>query len=331
MDLKKLELYNEYTREDVYEIFDGGITKFTRGAGVWGLHGIVKIPNREHDYVFFVTFGQDKLGVEFKESINKDGILTWQSQKRHTLNHPRILEFIHHDHTKHNIYLFLRTSKKSEPFTYMGRLAYISHDPEVEQPVHFKWQLLDWGEEESVEGLKLDKTEEHIANEEIVRNHLIETSLPERKERKERVSSFHSKHVDFAEKHKKNTNLGLSGELLVLEYTRSQLIQAGRQDLADRVIHKSVVEGDGAGYDIESFKEDGSPLYIEVKTTKGGINSEFFISPNELAFSEEHADDYELIRVYEYNSKFNSGKFYKLVGNLNRKLNLKPTQYTARV
>lgn len=120
------------------------------------------------------------------------------------------------------------------------------------------------------------------------------------------------------------------GELLVFDYIHTQFINAGRHDLAEKIIHTSVVEGDGAGYDIRSFKEDGSPLYLEVKTTKGGINSDFFISPNELAFSEEHSSSYQLIRVYEYNSSTNSGKFYKVEGNLNKKLNLKPVQYSAR-
>nr|WP_232790060.1 DUF3883 domain-containing protein [Bacillus sp. SN10] len=81
---------------------------------------------------------------------------------------------------------------------------------------------------------------------------------------------------------------------------------------------------------MRSFKEDGSPLYLEVKTTTGGINSDFFISPNELAFAEEHSNSYQLIRVYEYNVATNSGKFYKIEGNLNKKLNLKPVQYSAR-
>src|SRR5215468_5348673 len=29
------------------------------------------------------------------------------------------------------------------PYTYLGRLAYITHDPERERPVHFQWQLID--------------------------------------------------------------------------------------------------------------------------------------------------------------------------------------------
>jgi hypothetical protein len=336
--LKPLELLKQYNREDVYNIFDG-VTPFTPGAGTWGIHGIVKIPNRSSDYVFFVTFGQDKLGQEFNESITEDGVLTWQSQKKQGFNHPQILDFISHNHHIHNIYLFLRTrttnleTKKTEPFTYMGKLAYLSHDLEKERPVFFKWQLLEFESLTEVDFTPLDLTlvKEEAASFEVKENSLVETCEPEKRERKERKNTFNAKKNDFEVSNKKNAKIGLLGELLVLDYIHKQLIAAGRKDLAEKVIHTSVVEGDGAGYDIRTFKENGSPLYLEVKTTKGGINSEFFISPNELAFSEEHADDFQLIRVYEYNSKTNSGKYYKIEGNLNYKLNLKPVQYSARV
>ncbi|WP_257147207.1 hypothetical protein [Bacillus wiedmannii] len=90
--MKKLELLNQYTREDIYNIFDG-VTPFTPGAGTWGIHGIVKIPDRPREYVFFVTFGQDKLGQEFKESITEKGVLTWQSQKKQGLKTSPNLRF----------------------------------------------------------------------------------------------------------------------------------------------------------------------------------------------------------------------------------------------
>lgn len=337
LKLKPLELLKQYNREDVYNIFDG-VTPFTPGAGTWGIHGIVKIPNRSRDYVFFVTFGQDKLGQEFKESITEDGVLTWQSQKKQGFNHPQILDFIIHDHQKHNIYLFLRTrktnleTKKTEPFTYMGRLAYLAHDLTKEHPVFFKWQLLEFEpSNEDFTALDLTLLKEEFASVDVKENSLLETSEPEKRERNERKNTFSARKSDFEVINNRNSKIGLQGELLVLNYSHMQLINAGRHDLAEKIIHTSVVEGDGAGYDIRSFKEDGSPLYLEVKTTKGGINSEFFISPNELAFSEEHADAYQLIRVYEYNSTTNSGKFYKIVGNLNEKLNLRPMQYSARI
>ncbi|MED0975526.1 DUF3427 domain-containing protein [Bacillus paranthracis] len=335
--MKKLELLNQYTREDIYNIFDG-VTPFTPGAGTWGIHGIVKIPDRPREYVFFVTFGQDKLGQEFKESITEKGVLTWQSQKKQGLKHPQILDFISHDHQRHNIYLFLRTRKinpktnKTEPFTYMGRLAYLAHDLEKEHPVLFKWQLLDFelSTNEDCTALDLTLVKELSTSYDVKENSLLETSEPEKRGRQERENNFSAKKNDFEVSNKKNKKIGFLGELLVFDYIHTQFINAGRHDLAEKIMHTSVVEGDGAGYDIRSFKEDGSPLYLEVKTTKGGINSDFFISPNELAFSEEHSNSYQLIRVYEYNSVTNSGKFYKIEGNLNKKLNLRPVQYSAR-
>ncbi|BDH62875.1 hypothetical protein MTP04_30050 [Lysinibacillus sp. PLM2] len=123
----KLELYKQYNRKDVHDIFDP-FSNFSTGSGTWGIHGIVKIPNREGDYVFFVTFGQSKLGHAFDEEITEDGILTWQSQPRQTFEDLVIKNLINHDHLKNNIYLFLRTrktnpqTKKTEPFTYLGNV-----------------------------------------------------------------------------------------------------------------------------------------------------------------------------------------------------------------
>lgn len=326
--MNKLILHDKYTREDVHAIFDGGITKFTAGAGIWGLHGIVKIPNRKHDYVFFVTIGQDKLGVTFKESLTEDGILTWQSQKKHTLDHERILEFIAHDYTKHNIYLFLRPDKKQKEFRYMGRLAYVNHDTNLENPVHFKWQVIDWKEEVKFEDIEIVQSEENTNG---LKNILIQTEVPKRKDRKKYQRKFSASKSDYIARSEKNSKLGLAAELLVLRHVKEELIKAGKPDLAGKVVHTSVVEGDGAGYDIQSFRADGSYLYIEVKATKGGMDSEFFISPNELAFSEENSSSFELIRVYDYSFKNDCGKFFKLEGSLTEKIQLKPTQYSARV
>ncbi len=39
--------------------------------------------------------------------------------------------------------------------------------------------------------------------------------------------------------------------------------------LAEKVRHVSQLQGDGAGYDIESYSLDGTIKYVEVKTTKG--------------------------------------------------------------
>lgn len=96
MSIKPLRLFDQYSREEVYKIFDG-VTPFTIGAGNWGLHRLVKIPKSEQDFVFFVTFGQKQLGHDFDESITEDGILTWQSQPKQTLNNKVIKQLISHN------------------------------------------------------------------------------------------------------------------------------------------------------------------------------------------------------------------------------------------
>ncbi|WP_083244697.1 MULTISPECIES: DUF3883 domain-containing protein [Lysinibacillus] len=62
----------------------------------------------------------------------------------------------------------------------------------------------------------------------------------------------------------------MKGELLVINHLQNVL--------GYDTIHTSFIEGDGAGYDIEAIKKDGTSRYIEVKTTKGGINTSFMIS-----------------------------------------------------
>ncbi len=57
--MKKLTLSNSYTREDIHSIFSPD-TVFTPQAGTWGLHGVVQVPERKNDFVFFVTYGQNK-------------------------------------------------------------------------------------------------------------------------------------------------------------------------------------------------------------------------------------------------------------------------------
>jgi hypothetical protein len=66
-------LYHDYTREEVYDIFDLDCM-FTPQAGTWGLQGIVEIPGRPSDYAFFLTFGQREATHEFDEGITPGGV-----------------------------------------------------------------------------------------------------------------------------------------------------------------------------------------------------------------------------------------------------------------
>ncbi|QLK09356.1 hypothetical protein BMG_6129 (plasmid) [Priestia megaterium] len=337
--IKNLIQFETYNRQEVHDIFDPAST-FRSGTGTWGLQGIVKIPNREKDYIFFVTFGQSQSGHTFEEEITEDGILTWQSQPKQTLHHPQIIDFINHDHFINNIYLFLRTSRlnpltrKAQPFSYLGRIAYVTHDTEREQPVYFKWQIIDWNLREaqaSLKNMRLTKGNDFLEWEtDALINQLRITEPPESRYRKQRGSTsreFRGRQVDFAETFKQNKNTGYNGEILVIECEKQNLIDSGRPDLAEQVVHTSVIEGDGAGFDILSFTPYGEPKFIEVKTTTGGKGTPFMMTLNEVAFSELHANQYYLYRLYNYNKRTNSGEFYILEGDISRQRELLATQF----
>lgn len=74
--------------------------------------------------------------------------------------------------------------------------------------------------------------------------------------------------------------------------------------------------GRWGGYDVASFELDGSPRFIEVKTTKGGANTDFFISANEVEFASRHGGAYYLYRLYDFDPTAGSGSFYVRRGAL---------------
>ena len=70
--------------------------------------------------------------------------------------------------------------------------------------------------------------------------------------------------------------------------------------LAAKVEWSSHLKGDGLGYDVLSFDPDGNPRYIEVKTTRGGKRTPFFISKRELARADDLGSGYRLYRLFEF-------------------------------
>jgi hypothetical protein len=334
--MQTLSLWNDYTREDVHAIFSPE-THFTPRAGTWGLQGIVRIPARERDWVFFVTFGQEQGDHIFDESITDGGVLSWQSQSAQRLADDKIQEFIHHDDKVNNIHLFLRT-KVGKSYSYLGKIGYLRHDLLREKPTHFQWQLLEWPappEFLNRIGLVLLRSKQEIFEQPSLLTHglTITTPPPPKPLRKGVLTAeFRNKKIpNYALQDANNRALGLDGELLVVEHEKAFLIAAGRADLAARVVHVSVVEGDGAGYDIRSFDPNGDVRYIEVKTTRGDAYTSFFISPNELAFSTINCNTFFLYRLYDFDKKSNSAKTYLLEGNISSQLNLYPTAYKAEL
>jgi hypothetical protein len=75
-----------------------------------------------------------------------------------------------------------------------------------------------------------------------------------------------------------------------------------------------VLENDTAGYDILSYDDAGDKIFVEVKTTHGSIDADFFISASELAFARAHSAQYRLYRLYDYSDETDSARFYVLTG-----------------
>lgn len=102
---------------------------------------------------------------------------------------------------------------------------------------------------------------------------------------------------NWDEINKKRKETGDKGEEIAIAIERDFLESVGRKDLADKIKHVSVETGDGLGYDILSFWENGKEKYIEVKSTTVNINLPFNISRNELNFLKEHKEDAFIYRI----------------------------------
>ena len=67
-------------------------------------------------------------------------------------------------------------------------------------------------------------------------------------------------------------------------------------------------------------------MYIEVKATRGNINTDFFMSPREIKFSKKNKNSFFLYRVFDIN-KENDGKFYIVQGDITETFNTEPTNF----
>jgi len=112
-----------------------------------------------------------------------------------------------------------------------------------------------------------------------------------------------------------------------LEYEKKRLIDLGKIDLANAIEHVSKTQGDGTGYDIKSFNMDGTERFIEVKTTKKDIDTEFFMGPNEIEFSELNHQNYFLYRVYDLRLNPLTGSLYIHDGNILDGFDKEPTEF----
>ena len=93
---------------------------------------------------------------------------------------------------------------------------------------------------------------------------------------------------------------GIRGEQWVLELEVRALRDAGKLDLAERVVHKSQIH-EGSPWDIESFEKSHPyrPIYVEVKSTPDSDNLEVEMSAEQIRTALHSARPYFLYRVLD--------------------------------
>ena len=109
-----------------------------------------------------------------------------------------------------------------------------------------------------------------------------------------------ARRYNVAERDARNRALGRAGEERVLVHEQANLIAAGRTDLSNQIRWVSDVDGDGAGYDIQSFETDGTDRLIEVKTTNGWDRTPFYITRNELTVADTRRENWRLMRLWNF-------------------------------
>jgi hypothetical protein len=87
------------------------------------------------------------------------------------------------------------------------------------------------------------------------------------------------------------------------------------------------VRGDHEGYDILSFDDSGAERLIEVKTTKYGSETPFFVTRNELNTSEQHASRYQVYRLFTFRD---CPRLFTLPGAIDATCRLTAATYVAQ-
>jgi hypothetical protein len=131
---------------------------------------------------------------------------------------------------------------------------------------------------------------------------------------------------DPVERDFRNRSLGKAGEEMIFAFERQYLITQGRSDLAKKVRWVSQEDGDGAGYDIRSYDQRGSERLIEVKTTNGLQTTPFYLTRNELSFSNERPKEFRICRLYDFSKK---PKMFELAPPIETLVRLEPLSFAA--
>jgi hypothetical protein len=131
---------------------------------------------------------------------------------------------------------------------------------------------------------------------------------------------------DPAARDERNRALGKAGEEFVVGFERRRLERAGRDDLARNVRWVSDLDGDGYGYDVQSFETDGEERLLEIKTTCGNERTPFWMSKRECDVAAEKGDTYRVRRVFHFR---NQVQMFDIAPPLETRLLLTPATFMA--
>ena len=149
----------------------------------------------------------------------------------------------------------------------------------------------------------------------------------EKSQRFKRLTSAPQTKIDYLKKAKEDAYTGLEGEQLAMAFEKARLNELGYEEYSEKVDWVGSVN-DVAGYDIKSYDLiDGKlqEIYIEVKTSVSKVDTDFFISKNELNTSNKYTEKYYLFRIYDVLSI--SPKYYIAKGAIERNFYIEPVSY----
>lgn len=163
--------------------------------------------------------------------------------------------------------------------------------------------------------IPLNQSQNQIIRQEVnIDNVKWSKNVEEKSEFKSKQKQFKAYKIDYLEKYLRNKEVGLDGELFVIAHEMEYLSSKGKHDLIKKIKHKSVLEGDGIGYDILSFDENENERHIEVKTTTSSCSTPFFLSENELSYCKGYPHLFFIYRVYELSEDRKSARIKMISG-----------------
>lgn len=132
---------------------------------------------------------------------------------------------------------------------------------------------------------------------------------------------------DYVGAAKLKMETGELGEIIALHYEiRRVEEETGRS--GDGQVRRVSEESDSYGYDIESYSQ-GETVYIEVKSTTGTFDTDFFLTANERNVMKEKRENYWLYRIFELSKEDGSAKLSVFRGRseIEASFELEPTNY----